>query len=128
MKYLSRIILLGVILLTGCDRIEYTVKNSESFKTLSKAYKKIVRVPLDGQIEICEKKHNNWAPFYQCMVAAGYKTNPAWTLYWHDLVSQNWLREFPRKSFGDEMNKIIYQSGHEATARVGPEPYWIEDN
>ena len=67
------LIFLIVVLIAGCDRVQYEVKKLDIAKSASNTYMKIRRVPLDGQIDLCIKEVNS-------------KTNPVVNVFMENMV------------------------------------------
>ena len=117
-----------VVLIAGCDRVQYEVKKLDIAKSASNTYMRIRRVPLDGQIDLCIKEVNSktnpvvnvfMENMVKCMKAGGYRLN--------DKYSQLLYR---RVDDGEDASALNNQTAIDMTlAGASPVfgvPAWIE--
>ena len=127
------LMMLLVALSAGCDRIQYETKNSKIGKAASKAYTEVTRLPLDGQIEVCEKKENSSVSFFQCMKESGFIENPEYQKYWGAIVLSNATHDIDqglKSSYLDSINAVRQQGMHnrEAECRKDEPQFWTVGN
>lgn len=122
------------VLSSGCDRIKYEAKNSEAGKSVSTIYTNATRLPLGGQIDLCEQKEKERKGFYDCMTGSGYKMNPEYFEYWKKLLLDNMAHsdgEMTADDFKSQLDAILEEgmhTGDDVKKRHGGPPYWLTTN